>query len=184
MRYAVRGVHDPLMAKAVVLADPHGMKAARLAVSRELVRLGRIKLSEEQRRRCEHIVEEARRNPSKSPVDGVPDAYFAAAQLEMCRKQDQPGEAEVMVIRAGDVALVGVPGEVFCEFGIEIKQRSPAAHTLVSELCNDEIGYLPTRESFTQGGFETMPGCTFYEEDAGERITQSALAQLKRLYET
>jgi neutral ceramidase len=155
-----------------------------LAVSRELVRLERIKLSEDHRRQCEHIVEEARRNRPKGQVDGLPDAYYAEIQLHMCRKQHQPDEAEVMVIRLGDLAIVGLPGEVFCEFGMEIKRLSPAAHTLVGELCNDEIGYLPTRESFAQGGYECLPGSTFYEAGAGERLTQSALTQLNRLYQT
>ena len=59
-----------------------------------------------------------------------------------------------MTIRLGDVALVGLPGEMFCEFGMDIKRRSPARWTLVSELCGDEIGYVPTRESFAQGGYE------------------------------
>jgi len=86
------------------------------------------------------------------------------------------------VLRIGDVALVGLPGENFCESGMEIKHRSPAPHTLVAGLSNDAIGYLPTRESFPQGGYETTVGSTVYTEDAAERLVASAVAQLERLF--
>ena len=89
-----------------------------------------------------------------------------------------------MVIRLGDAAIVGLPGEAFCRLGLEIKHRSPARHTIVAGLCNDAIGYLPTRESFPQGGYETTPGSTFYEPGSAEQLVESALAQLERLFTT
>ena len=79
---------------------------------------------------------------------------------------------------------MGLPGEAFCQLGSEIKRRSPAPHTLVVGLCNDYIGYLPTRESFQQGGYETTTGSTFYEAGSAERIVASALVQLEEVFST
>lgn len=151
-------------------------------VSSDLVSLERIKISDEKRAWCERILEEARRNPPKGSVDGLPESYYASTLLRMYHQQHEPDTAEVMVLRVGEAALVGLPGECFCELGLEIKRRSPARHTLVAGLSNDAIGYIPTRESFPQGGYETLPGSTFYEPGADERLVASALAQLDRLF--
>ena len=158
-------------------------KADRVVVSREKVALERIKISEAECLRCEQVLRQARDNPPKSQVDGVPDTYFADVRLRMHENQHEPDRAEVMVIRLGDVALVGMPGEPFCELGMEIKRRSPASHTLVAGLCGEAIGYLPTRESFAQGGYETTIGCTYHEPGAGEQLADAAVEQLHRLFE-
>jgi hypothetical protein len=96
-----------------------------------------------------------------------------------------------MVVRIGDVAIVGLPGEMFCEFGMEIKSASPCKNTLVFGLSNDAKKYFPTEVSFTQGpkgftpmvtGYETTPGITLYKKGSGEKLTLSAIRQLKKLF--
>ena len=85
-------------------------------------------------------------------------------------------------MRFGDLAVAALPGEVFVEFGLEIKRRSPAGHTMVIHLANDWIGYLPTEEAFAQGGYEPTPAATHYDRTAGRRVTESAVAQLEALF--
>ena len=85
-------------------------------------------------------------------------------------------------LRVGNLAIVGVPGEAFCELGMQIKKASPAKHTVVIELANDCIGYLPTAEAFKEGGYETSTGVTKYEKGAGEKIVTSVLGQLDELF--
>jgi hypothetical protein len=84
---------------------------------------------------------------------------------------------EVQAISMGDIVIVCVPGEIFVEFGLEIKKKSPFKYTLVSELANDVIGYVPVPEAFTEGGYE--PTATIVSQDAGAKITQAALDLLK-----
>ena len=95
--------------------------------------------------------------------------------------QDQLDAAEVLVLRLGDVCVVGLPGEPFCALGLWLKGRSPARHTLVAGLSNDAVGYLPTREAFAQGGYETEPGSTFYGPGAGERLAKAAVEAIRGL---
>jgi hypothetical protein len=155
-----------------------------LSISRQHVTLDRLRISPHEQRWCEQVLERARTEPPKGQVDGVPDAYYAKLRLQMWREQDRPDHPEVMVIRIGELAVVGLPGEAFCQLGLEIKRRSPAPHTLVAGLCSDAVGYLPTREAFQQGGYETTSGSTFFEPGSGERIVDSALAQLEQLFAT
>jgi neutral ceramidase len=88
--------------------------------------------------------------------------------------------AEVHVIRlAGDTALVALPGEVFVELGLAIKQASPFEHTFVVELANDSPAYVPTKKAFEQGGYEAAN--SLYAPGSGERLVETALRILTDL---
>jgi hypothetical protein len=178
-----RRVGDAL-ARAALQAMDAGTtcRADCLLVSRKQVELERLRISPQEGRWCEQVLAQARKIPPRGQVDGVPDAYYAKLRLKMLKEQETPDAAEIMVIRIGELAIVGLPGEAFCQSGLEIKRRSPARHTLVAGLCNDAIGYLPTRESFQQGGYETTAGSTFYVAGSAERIVDSAVTQLQELF--
>jgi hypothetical protein len=87
---------------------------------------------------------------------------------------------EVQVFRLSpQVAVVGLPGEVFVELGLAIKKASPFATTLVVELCQDAPGYIPTKKAFGEGSYETVnsrivPG-------GGEMLVDAATRMLKEL---
>ena len=86
----------------------------------------------------------------------------------------------VQALRVGDLALVGVPGEFFVELGLAIKQGSPFGQTMVLELANDCVGYIPTRRAFEEGAYE--PESSPYVPGFGEAIVDSALDLLNRLH--
>lgn len=87
---------------------------------------------------------------------------------------------EIQVFRIGeDTAIVGMPGEVFVELGLAIKEASPFETTLVIELTNRHIAYMPTEKAFAQGSYETInsrlaPG-------GGEMMVESAIRLLNEL---
>jgi hypothetical protein len=85
----------------------------------------------------------------------------------------------VQALRIGDLALVGAPGELFVELGMEIKRRSPFAQTMVLELANDSVGYIPTGRAFEEGAYE--PNSSPYEAGFGELIVDTAVSLLDRL---
>ena len=60
-------------------------------------------------------------------------------------------EVEVGAISMSGTAISTNPAELFVEFGLEIKERSPFEVTLISELANGWCGYVPTEAAFTQG---------------------------------
>jgi neutral ceramidase len=61
----------------------------------------------------------------------------------------------VSALSVNDLALVGLPGEIFVEHGLEIKKRSPFKQTATVELSNDYVGYVPTPKAFEEGSYET-----------------------------
>ena len=87
---------------------------------------------------------------------------------------------EVQAFRlSDDVAVVGLPGEVFVDLGLAIKRASPFATTLVVELCNDTPGYIPTRKAFGEGSYETVNSRV--QPGGGEMLVEAASRLLKAL---
>jgi hypothetical protein len=61
----------------------------------------------------------------------------------------------IMALRVGELGIVGLPGEIFVEYGLQIKQLSPFAKTMPVELANDFVGYCPTDKALSEGSYET-----------------------------
>jgi len=106
-----------------------------------------------------------------------PDRLRAQRTVTLNEMTESSRLTQVQSLRLGDTAIVGVPGEVFVELGLEIKHHSPAAHTLVLELANDAIGYLPTAKAFTEGGYEVSS--SLYAPDAGDILVEKTLKTIK-----
>jgi hypothetical protein len=88
----------------------------------------------------------------------------------------------MQVILLGDIAFVGVPGELFAELGMEIKRRSPFRYTYVVGIANDYIGYLPDDKAFDLGGYQTWATRSYSERGTGESIVSQAIEILDSLY--
>ena len=71
---------------------------------------------------------------------------FADMRRDMASHQGEERSTSVQVLRLGNVALVGVPAELFASLGLAIRRRSPFRDTHVVGLANDTIGYVGDRE--------------------------------------
>ena len=88
-------------------------------------------------------------------------------------------DAEVMVITVGDeLAFVGLPGEMFVELGLAVKQGSPYQFTFINTLANGSIGYVANRKAFREGSYGAAPASTRSNPGSGEALVDSALRQL------
>jgi hypothetical protein len=121
----------------------------------------------------------------KKRIGGGADSViqvFRQMRKELAPFQGQERTTWLQVIRMGDVALVGVPAEFFTGLGREIKRRSPFKNTVVVELSNDWIGYLPDREAHKLGGYQVWTGYHSYAEPGtGERMVEEAVRMLKEV---
>lgn len=97
--------------------------------------------------------------------------------LETVAKQNEPLLAEVQVIAfSEELAVVALPGEIFVELGLALKKASPFKHTLIAELANGSIGYVPNREAFPHGNYEIVSARN--EIGSGEKLIEVALKLL------
>jgi hypothetical protein len=85
---------------------------------------------------------------------------------------------EVDAIALGsDVAVVFLPGEIFVELGLAIKQASPFKTTLIVELANcEETMYVPTRIAAVGGGYEAINSAV--QPGSGELLAEAAVRLL------
>ena len=90
----------------------------------------------------------------------------------------------VHAVRIGEVALATQPCELFCQFGLEIKRRSPSALTAVCGIADGCGGYCPTMAAVMGGGYS---GEAFYWSrlvpEAGNMIVDSASKLLGTLWQ-
>jgi hypothetical protein len=114
-------------------------------------------------------------------ADGV-IAVFRDMRRQLKGEQGKSRQTVLQVMAIGDVAVVGVPAEYFTIFGVDIKKRSPFRNTVVAELANDWIGYLPNLEAHQLGGYQTWMGLHSYAEPGtGERMADAVVKMLEEL---
>ncbi len=90
----------------------------------------------------------------------------------------------VQCTRIGDVYFYALPGEVYVDFGLKIKENSPSGKNLITELANANVGYIPIREAFLPQAslYEATPNMkTCMEEEAGYILSDKAIALAKEL---
>jgi hypothetical protein len=97
----------------------------------------------------------------------------------------QLADVPIQCLRIGDIAIVGLPAEVFVRIGLEIKHFSPAAYTMVVELANARVtGYVPTTDQAERGAYGAKPILSRWLcSDAGRRMADAAQVMLRRLWE-
>jgi hypothetical protein len=123
----------------------------------------------------------ARHHDPKANQPAFLETVQAYKVLDVDARKGKPTEVEVQVIALDhDIAWVSLPGEVFVELGLAIKQDSPFPHTIIAELANGSIGYIPTRRAYTQGNYEVVSArCA---EGSGELLVDTAIRLLKELH--
>jgi hypothetical protein len=127
-------------------------------------------------------VEQARKNLELVGTRELPFLSQVEA-YKIVDLQRQPGDSvplEVQAFRLNkETAIVTLPAEVFVEIGLAIKAASPFKTTLVIELTNDSIGYIPTQKAFAEGSYETVNSRIV--SGSGEKLIEAATRLLKEL---
>ena len=150
-----------------------------IRVKSEVVQLPLPAVSEAEIATARDVV--SRMNDSKVVRPGFFEMVAAFKTLDVVARQGRPQEVEVQVIALGnELAWVSLPGEIFVELGLAIKQDSPFPRTMIAELANGAIGYIPARRAYAQGNYEVISArCA---EGSGERLVDAALRLLKAVY--
>lgn len=81
---------------------------------------------------------------------------------------------ELQVLRLGDIYILGLPGEILVEIGLEIQKRAGLENLFIITISNDAIGYVSHSAAYDEGGYE--PGsATKLAKGSGEIMIEQAL---------
>ncbi|MCK9414584.1 MAG: hypothetical protein M0Q53_19935 [Prolixibacteraceae bacterium] len=91
-------------------------------------------------------------------------------------KEQATVPVELHVLRIGDVAMATNPFELYLDFGVRIKGRSPAIQTFLINLANGSNGYLAPARS-TAGGAYGAAGA-IVGPDGGQELVEKTLGHI------
>jgi neutral ceramidase len=101
---------------------------------------------------------------------------------EAAGKEKQPEHitTELQVLRLGDTYILGLPGEILVEIGLEIQKRAGLEKLFIFTVCNDTVGYVCHSAAYDEGGYEPGSG-THLAKGAGEIMIEQALELIEQI---
>lgn len=163
---------------------------ARIGSVAESVRMGLRKPPVTDLQEAQHIVrrekarlEEAEQNGDEPEVSrALIELTYAEHWVGILERGLKQAEMRLGAVHIGDLGISCIPGEPFVEIGFDIKKESPFNTTWVLGNTNGYTGYLPTEESFAQGGYEVRTcGWSSWRQDADKVVVKESLDLLNQL---
>jgi hypothetical protein len=94
---------------------------------------------------------------------------------------EEPYETEVHVLRLGDVAIATNEFELFTDFGVQIKARSPAIQTFVVQLAGAG-SYVPTEIAVHGGGYSAIAESNLVGPCGGQELVDKTVELIRSLW--
>jgi len=93
----------------------------------------------------------------------------------------RPLPVEIQILRAGEVAIVAMPGEPFAEISVAVKKASPFPITMFCGYSTGAGGdYMPIAEEYSHGGYEVER--TPYAPESAGIVIREATALLRQIH--
>lgn len=113
-------------------------------------------------------------------------AQWHQAVVDRYARQQQgpldPYPVELHILRIGDIAIATNPFELYTEYGIRMKCRSPALQTFVIQLAGTGT-YLPTAAAVRGGGYSAIPESNAVGPEGGDVLVDRTLEVIRSLWE-
>ena len=74
---------------------------------------------------------------------------------------------EIQGLKLGSMVLLGMEGEMFARFQLDLESASPTQPTILCGYANGCIGYVPTADEYGRGGYEVGTGSYNFRINAG-----------------
>jgi hypothetical protein len=120
----------------------------------------------------------------KSPVTRLlyGRAFFPELVRNYLREFEDGVNPEVTTVLLNrELAIVGVPGEPFCQHAVRLRERAYVPWTLVLGYCNGHLLYFPTIEAASEGGYGADARMSPAAVGAGEQMMNQALIAIYRM---
>ncbi len=119
----------------------------------------------------------AKRNCELAMFGKENEFYYAEIAAENGDITDAELPCEVNTLVLGDTLICATQGEIFVEYGLELKAASPYKKTFVFEVTNGALpGYIFTPDAVDDGGYEV--GTSIFTGEAGAKIVET----IKKLF--
>jgi hypothetical protein len=122
------------------------------------------------------------------PFDDKNDDFVLMRNLEavVARFRQQQLDpfcpAEFHALRIGDTAISTSPFELYQDYGLRIRARSPAAFTLHCQLACGSLVYLPTARAVKAGGYGALIANGMVGPDGGQILVEKILEMIGGLF--
>ena len=93
-----------------------------------------------------------------------------------------PFAMELHVLRIGDIAIATNPFELFLDYGVQMKARSPAEQTLVIQLAGGSGAYLPTPKAIDGGSYSALPHTNQVGPEGGQVLVEETVQAIRGLW--
>lgn len=80
------------------------------------------------------------------------------------------------------MAMATNPFELYVDYGLRIKARSPAAQTVITQLAAGTGLYLPTERAVRGGSYGAMPAVCSVGPEGGQELVEETLAVIAALF--
>ena len=118
--------------------------------------------------------------PGPKP-DEVDLPYSYARRVMGMAKREAKANVPLQVLRIGPACIGTMPGEPFCEIGLEFRQRSKMQPAVLVEWAHGGFGYIPTAKHFAWGGYETWLGSCAFEPHASEKLLDTLMEMVAEI---
>jgi len=98
------------------------------------------------------------------------------------QKTDPFYSCEIHALRLDDLAYCTSPFELFTDYGLRIKSRSPATQTAVVQLTADSPAYLPTERAVAGGGYSARIDDGVVGPEGGRKLVEETVRLLGGLW--
>jgi len=120
--------------------------------------------------------------PQTPPAKKSMSVHYAERTMRMA-EYPESSPIPLQVFRIGDVCVGTLPCEIFCEIGLEFKNRCPLKPAFLVSLAHGYMGYLPTPRQHELGGYETWLGTNRLEPHASEKMLDALLEMAAEMKE-
>jgi len=117
-------------------------------------------------------------------ADATYHALVAAAYADLLAGQaalpdsDGPVRVRISALGFGPFVHVGVQGELFVALGQRIRAALGDETTCIAALSDGTVGYIPTADAYTVGGYE--PNASVLRSGEGEKLAEAMIGLVQR----
>lgn len=126
-------------------------------------------------------------NPNKTPAEVAFMAIGWFGSVVERYESQQAGKvetypADVHIVRLGDLVAATNQFELFADYGMRIKARSPATATFVIDLADGDGAYLPTDKAIRAGGYSAVIESDPVSAEGGQVLVNETLRMIDAVW--